>query len=345
MWTIDNQTPFEAERAFVRDCDGVEVWLVAVRATFLFDAHGQLTIAPEQQKVCTAPVFFDDPGCSSLQYESDLQRTKLGTDIILNASAHAPSDKPVSFVDAGWTVGPLNKGLRVFGDRIWERRVGGLCPSAPLPFRTMPIRYERAWGGPLPQGIGRSPENPAGMGRDALPGKPVPNCTFIDDPIATPRYEGRPAGFGPIACHWRPRVSLAGTYDDNWKQTRLPLVPADFQNAYFQCAPADQQVAGFLTGGERVLLKNLTPEGLVSFHLPRIALGFRTEIGGRVVHHERALHSVIIEPDERRLVMVWHTALSCHHTLYTLKRTIVFQKRNLSWRGADSIHTMVSDAV
>lgn len=336
MWAFTNQTPFEVERSFVRDRDGAEIWLVAVRATFLFDARGHLTVAPEQQKVCLAPVFWGDPGFSSLRYDTDLPRTKVGTDIVLHASAYAPSDKPNSFVDVGWAVGSLSKGLRIYGDRVWERRLGTFAPSAPVPFTVMPIRYERAWGGELPQGNGRDPLNPAGMGREVLLGKPVPNCTRIEDPIESPRYEGKPAGFGPIACHWQPRVSLAGTYDDQWKRTRQPLVPVDFQDAYFQCAPVDQQTRGFLKGGERVVLKNLTPEGFVSFHLPRIALGFRTEIGGTVIHQGRVLHTVMLEPDERKLVMVWHTALPCHHTLYTLKRTTVFQKRNLSLRALGS---------
>ena len=344
MWAFTNQTPFEVERSFVRDRDGAEIWLVAVRATFQFDMRGQLTIAPEQQKVCLAPTFFGDPGFGTLRYDTDLPRTKVATDVVLHASAYAPAGKPASFVDVGWSVGSLSKLLRVYGDRLWERRLGTLAPSAPVPFAVMPIRYERAWGGILPQGNGRDPLNPAGMGREVLPGRPVPNCTFIDAPIESPRYEGKPAGFGPIACHWQPRVSLAGTYDDQWKRTRQPLVPVDFQDAYFQCAPADQQVPGFLAGGEKVVLKNLTPEGFVSFDLPRIAIGFRTEIGGTVVHHERTLHSVVIEPDERRLIMVWHTALPCHHTLYTLRRTIVFQKRNLSRTPQDSTYSMVPDA-
>ena len=34
MWQIDNRTPFAAERGWVRDRDGAEVWLVAVKCTF-----------------------------------------------------------------------------------------------------------------------------------------------------------------------------------------------------------------------------------------------------------------------------------------------------------------------
>jgi hypothetical protein len=47
------------------------------------------------------------------------------------------------------------------------------------------------------------------------------------------------------------------------------------------------------------------------------------------VHHSPNLHTVIIEPDEQRLIMVWNIALPCHHTLYTLEKTIVFEKEQL----------------
>ncbi len=55
MWAVTNETPFKAERAFARDADGAEVWIVAVRATFTFDAGGRVAAADEQDDVCRAP--------------------------------------------------------------------------------------------------------------------------------------------------------------------------------------------------------------------------------------------------------------------------------------------------
>ena len=63
-----------------------------------------------------------------------------------------------------------------------------------------------------------------------------------------------PAGFGPIARHWEPRVRWAGTYDKRWQRTRKPLLPDDFDDRFHQCAPEDQQVDGGLIGGELVEL-------------------------------------------------------------------------------------------
>lgn len=330
MWAVSNHTRFKAERTFARDADGAEVWVVAVRATFSISSDGQVTLAEEQEDICLAPKYFGEPGRSGLRYETDLVRTKPGTDVILHAHAHAPYGRPVPSVDVSWTVGSLSKQLHVTGDRVWvDAFFEAVVPSDPQPFLSCPISYERAWGGVLPGGNARDPFNPAGVGANAAPGEPVPNIEYPTNPVRSSRHKGPPAGFGPIPCYWQPRVKLAGTYDEAWQRERRPLVPKDFQDSYFRCAPADQQVSGFLKGGEEVTLRNLTPEGLLRFRLPRISLGFNTLIGGGTTHHRAQLHTVILEPEERRLIMVWQTALPCHHTLYTLRETTVFEKEQI----------------
>lgn len=339
MWAVDNQTPFKADRAFARDAEGAEVWIVAVRATFEIQPDGTLKTADEQQDVCLAPKHFGELAKSSLRYDMDLVRTKPGTDVILNAVAHAPGGEPAASVDVGLRLGPIIKTLRVVGNRVWERSPLGLAPSEPQPFVTLPIRYERALGGPLgPETEApRDPLNPVGVGRVGVSGQPVPNCELPNEPIRSPKAKFLPAGFGPIPFDWQQRTKLAGTYDEVWQNERQPLVPKDFQDAYFRCAPADQQVNGFLQGGEEVVLHNLTPEGTLRFILPRVVLGFRTRINGGTTHHRGQLHSVIIEPDDRRVIMVWQTSLPCHHTLYTLNDTVVFEKTRVSLGAGEGV--------
>jgi len=45
MWQIDNRTPFAAERAWVRDRNGAEIWLVAVRCAFDIAPDGATRIS------------------------------------------------------------------------------------------------------------------------------------------------------------------------------------------------------------------------------------------------------------------------------------------------------------
>ena len=63
----------------------------------------------------------------------------------------------------------------------------------------------------------------------------------------------------------------------------------------------------------------MTPVGALRFRLPRPSLRIAIRKGGRTERHEPSLHTVIIEPDHPRVVLVWHVAAPCHHTVYTLR--------------------------
>ncbi|HAQ24498.1 MAG TPA: hypothetical protein DCQ80_00760 [Pseudomonas sp.] len=55
-------------------------------------------------------------------------------------------------------------------------------------------------------------------------------------------YGHRPAGFGIRGRAWAPRLQTAGTYDRQWLDARWPLLPRDFDFAYWNGAPEDQQI-------------------------------------------------------------------------------------------------------
>jgi hypothetical protein len=339
MWQVDNQTPFSAERAWVRDREGMEIWLVAVKATFDILPDGTTAIAREQPPVLHLAEHHGVPGNSSVKYDADLVLTKKTTDVLVLGHAHAPPGRAVSQADVGFRVGPVRKTLRVFGDRTWHAH--GL--SAPEPFEKMPLVYERAYGG-----VDRRSDqpdkdwdwrNPVGTGFAVsgrhVDGMKAPNIECPDHPIDSWKDRPTPAGFGAIAGHWQPRVSFAGTYGDHWLQTRQPLLAEDLDDRYFQSAPADQQAPNFLRGGEPVALVGLTPGGELRFTLPKVYFGFETHFhdGSRETHKHRRLHTVILEPDFPRVSLVWHTALPCHFKVHKLERTVVTLKDDLSTGG------------
>ena len=350
MWQVDNRTPFAAERGWVRDRDGAEIWLVAVKATFDIHDDGTTTVAKEQPPVLRLPEHHGEPGQSSIKFDGDLVLTKRSTDLIVVGHAYAPPGNAVTHLDCGFRVGSLQKLVRVFGDRRW----GALGMSEPEPFQKMPLVYERAYGGrDMKSGTPDKDwdwRNPVGTGfatsAGHAQGLALPN---IEDPNALIRaWSDRPApaGLGAIASHWQPRAGFGGTYDDAWQKTRAPLLAADLDDRFFQCAPADQQTQGFLRGGEPVILLNLSPRGQwsggrgrLAFTLPKIYLGFETRFydGSREIHKERALHTVIFEPDPMdgdtcrpRVSLVWHSALPCHFKVQKLERTVVTLKTDLS---------------
>jgi hypothetical protein len=337
MWEHDNQTPFAADHSWVRDKNGAEVWVVAVKATFLIRPHGTAEVAPEQVPVTLVPQYRGDPAKSSLLYDSDVYHTKPTTDVLLHGHAYAPGGRPATRVDVTLKVGPISKTLRVTGDRV--RKVGVLTSHAtdPEPFAKMPLTYERAYGGrdetdPDPNRHSWEVRNPVGTGFALRPGnladKRLPNVEESGLVLS------RPAGFGPIASHWQPRVKWGGTYGEQWLKERQPLLPDDFDERFYLCAPEDQQAPAYLRGGEPVELVNLTPGGLLRFPLPRATLGFVTRFStGELLRHRANLHTVILEPDVPRVLMVWHTHLPCHPKVLKLRRTTITRKRLLAPAG------------
>jgi hypothetical protein len=352
MWQLDNRTPYAAERTWVRDRDGAEIWLVAVKCSFDISSEGETSVAPEQPPVAQAPVFIDPASPQpSLLYEMDLVRTKQTTDVLLIGHAHAPGGVPVTQLDVGLRVGPIAKRLRVTGDRVW---LGG-SPSEPEPFSTMPLVWERAYGGidprtrdaPLPQFDMR---NPVGTGYVAeaahAEGVRLPNIEYPDQCVRACSDRPEPAGFGPLCNHWQPRAGLAGTYDEAWQRDRSPLLPTDFDDRHYQCAPADQQAPQFLRGGEPVVLINVWPRAeVLRFNLPRVILGLESSfLDGSLRPHERPkLHTVLAEPDMSRVSLVWHSALPCHSSVNKLQKTRIVEKR-LVRLGADGREEVVRDA-
>jgi hypothetical protein len=347
MWQVENRTPFAAERGWVRDMDGAEIWLVALKCTFDIHPDGSTAVSDEQPAVLRTPEYFGEPGKGSLKYETDLVLSKATTDIYVVGHAYAPGANPVTHLDVGFRVGTVQKLLRVFGDRTWE----GFSPTEPTAFLTMPLVYERAFGGV--DARSKTPErdwdwrNPVGAGfagsRENLQGSRVANIEYPDELINSWSDRPRPAAFGPIASHWQPRASFAGTYGEKWMKERKPLLPEDFDHRFFQAVPADQQAPSFLQGGEPAALHNLTPGGMLRFQLPRVLPSFETRFSdGTLERHENCkLHSVILEPDYPRVSLVWHTALPCHFKVQKLLSTVVTVEENVgAARGAIQEHAM-----
>jgi hypothetical protein len=229
-------TPFAAQALLLADERGTDLCTFVVKATLGLHNDRQatsLTIADEQMPVCLAPVCHgDDPATSSLKYESETAPLKLGTDAVLIGHAHA-IHALATYIDVSFTVGPAHGVVRVFGDRVWTSARGRWVPSAPAPFSTMPLVYERAFGGwdrshPDPARHQFEPRNPVGVGfvdkssGGMREGAPVPNLENPSDLITSPSDRPAPACFGFIGAHWQPRMNYAGTYDDSWQKRRMP---------------------------------------------------------------------------------------------------------------------------
>jgi hypothetical protein len=180
---LDNQTPFQAAIAVLPDRAGIDTLYVVVKATVTLQPV--LSLADAQVPVTMADEYYGDPATSSLRSGSELHLVKPGTDVLLIGSARAPGGRPVPRMQVSMSVAERRKTLLVAGDRVW--RDGR--PSNPQPFDSMPLVWERAYGGSHRRGdrVLAEERNPVGRGfaggRSAadLQGQPVPN---LEDPAA-----------------------------------------------------------------------------------------------------------------------------------------------------------------
>jgi hypothetical protein len=332
MWLVENNTEYEADRAIVTDKGGERHWVVVVKGTFDILPDGTTRPAQEQVPVMMVPLHRGDEATTSLAYDTDLQLAKPRTDVLVNGSAYAPGGRPSTRVNVGLSTPLGTKTLTVTGDRMWERDlVGGVVATPPLPFVTMPIVYERAWGGhdqtdPDPTKHKLDPRNPVGTGVVSKLGHRVgmrlPN-------IELPGKDGEqagPAGFGALCGHWHPRTRWQGTYDAKWLESRKPLLPADWDPQWLQCAPVDQQLDKRLYGGEPLAVVGMTPGGTLQFTVPKHYFAFTTVARGRAVEHRARIDTVIVEPDLLRVIVVWHSTLACHHWVDDIDTVTIIEK-------------------
>jgi hypothetical protein len=314
MWALENRTPYAAGRNWTRDKHGVHHWLVAVKATFEIASNGRLRLADEQPPPLLAPEYRGDPAKSSLRLDSDLLAPKPVTDILLDACAHSPRGQPTATVPVSLRVDSLEKTLLVHGMRIYYRGALGMTISAPRPFKTHPIHYEWAFGGidtehPDSRMHRMDSRNPVGRGfavdSARLENQPAHAIEYPNGKAA----KAGPAGFGPVASFWSPRLERGGTYDSQWEKLKKPLLPDDYDERFALAAPDDQRPPTPLRGGETITLVNMTPEGTLRFDLPRILLGFRSRFGRRSEEHWATLATLFIAPEARQVSLVWQSTL------------------------------------
>ena len=344
MWQLDNKTPYAADHTWIRDADGAEVWIVAVKATYELLSDGSTRVAAFQAPVNGGLVLHDDE--KSPLYETDLGPTKLATDVWLVGHAHSQTGQPNTHAQIAFTVGLVSRQLQVIGDREWLG-FGRTGPSAPKPFVRMPLTWARALGGAGPD---CKTGNPVGCGIVKAAGgrHPLPNLDHPTRPQGSLLANSDTHGVGPLLSHWPERSKYAGTYDKAWQKNRAPLQAVDLQPQHWQIAPKAQQVPGRLKGGEAIMLQGITPagfapKGILRSSIPKLTLGFSTRFyDGSTETSRSVIHSVILQPDGvdgsgPLMSVVHHMALPCHAKVNQLDRTLITEKQRPLDKAA--VHT------
>jgi len=176
-----------------------------------------------------------------------------------------------------------------------------------------------------------------------------------------------PAGFSTYPRQARPRVDFAGAYPSDlvdWASVQdeqkraLDLekdedvqalremdkreTPGGMDPRYFNSAPPDMHWQR-IDGDEEIALENLSEDGHLFFRLPGKAIQAELDRGNGVERLDLAMDTLVIEPDERQVTMIWrgHYPLSSWDELETYPHMVgwvldldIKDKRKQDWEAA-----------
>ncbi len=239
-------------------------------------------------------------------------------EVLLKAKCFVPEAKSAPLCKVGFSIGTLSKALLVFGNRFWVDTISGKSKSMPEPFKVLDISWENAFGGP------NYDKNPLGKGfassktDDGHEIWPLPNIEDPSQPIVDPRDRPEPAGFLPYEVSWPQRAKKLGTFDEKWSKERWPWFPNDFNPAFFNAAPSDQQIDGYFQGDEEIVFENMHPElSLIKVNLPgirtRCFLNLNEKNGTVFKEVKLNLDTLFFIPHEEIGILFWHGTIPVNH--------------------------------
>jgi len=327
--------------------EGQHIISVLVKRTYDIQRDGTCTRAERDFKIYAGDAFYGDPMNSTVRFEADFVPFKLATDVVFNGKVYAPRGQPVAEMHAEISIGETRKSVLVTGDRTCHFQPGAAPAfSDPVPFVSMDLRYERAYGGVDIYSDPRMPfpymRNPLGRGfavknvEKAIRGLTLPNIEDPDNPL-TPELlccgafdawerQPHPAGFGWFPKTWLPRAQFAGVMpadraaEQELRQVYTKLVPPEHRELYaktrlpemnfrfFNGASAGLTVP-YLRGGESIHTLNLTPGGPFSFCIPEDPVRIGVDLGAGFEEPPVLMHTVMIRGEDFQVDLVWRGAV------------------------------------
>jgi hypothetical protein len=335
---------------------------VTAKRTYVLRHGGRAELAGEQIPIRVLPELGQD---DRLIHETELLAgLKPTTDVVLHGSARSHRG-PVPALSAALRVGPIAKTLQVWGDRRVQLGAGGaLAFSAPEHFSSMPLTWERAYGGrdtyaesketPIPDlgppyedgrrpllGALSYPRNQHGRGffvdldRERLAGALVPNLADASDPVLPDRLVARDY-MAWIDC---PVAACFEPIDAVTFPRSLFLLPALFDKP---TRPIPEATVGVLTSTDLARMDAYDP-ALHPRALNCAAAGLATHrlYGGERIqlwnlHRDRELFEVDL-PGERPRLLVEPPGVGAREMeplLQTVEIEPEHDRVTLTWAGA-----------
>jgi len=262
-----------------------------------------------------------------LRPRDDLVHDNEVFEVILLGKAYVPgAHRPAPATMVNLSVGSVERELLVVGDRQWTN--GGSVMTEPEPFETMPLTWDRAFGGTAVVEIDEEsflevadPRNRAGRGFDAeaaaegLDGtfeapsgyprldrqRRLPNLEDPENRIQSPDDSPDPVCWAtlPMTSGLRMQQVVEDIPEDELTSQRLLQEDAILHRAHPEWViPVPPREA-------RVTLRNATPDGLLSFRMPALSVVFDYINGGPTATRPLPPQVLVLEPEEMRLTLTY----------------------------------------
>lgn len=120
---------------------------------------------------------------------------------------------------------------------------------------------------------------------------------------------------GALCRSWPARLRFAKGFTRTWQESIKPFYPDEFDTAFFNCAPQEQQYGGYLKGEEKIVL-----EGLLKSAISRTCFlpGLRVIAESHYPDHPPIRQPMLADTltcdtDKEQLILLWRLTLPAQH--------------------------------
>ncbi len=241
-------------------------------------------------------------------FPADLPFLTGGIDLFVLGTVWQPDAAPRGELTVEIRLGPrLLRRIAVYGDRRWVRKNGSLVPGPAAPFVSMPLSWDRAFGGSAESEPGRCPwpANPGGVGfylseREAE-GRPLANLEDPEHPIFSIEDRPDPMATGPYPADGSLRVQNAVDLDLDPENPGIRRIkPLVFNHAHPRLIlePADTPPPGTVFE-----VTNASSRGSLRFLMPELAFHAHVHLEHRNYFFPLHLDQILVLLDEARVVL------------------------------------------
>lgn len=266
--------------------------VIAVSQTFdIPPSDGVCSVADKQRPLVMADTWYGEPEFSSLRTVSDLIWRKVRADILLTGSAWHTGE-PVNAWQAEFHVGNLSRKIDVCGACQWQSVQGDWQLTSPERVNSVPLLHELA---------SCNEYNPSG--------REAPSTINQTSPIPAYQLSASP---GAICRSWPSRLRYAQGFTAAWQKSVRPFYPAEFDVAFFNSAPPEQQYDGYLQGSEKIVLIGLLKSAATrKCCLPGLPVFAEAHHASQPTScHSLLADTLTCHTDEEQITLVWRLTLA-----------------------------------